>query len=349
MEKGLDILTFLKKAETVPVVDVRTPAEYARGHIPNAYNIPLFSDAERKSVGITYKQSGQGDAIMMGLEFAGPKMKEIASQAVKIAVEKQILLHCWRGGMRSANMAWLFRTVGLKSQVLDGGYKSFRRHVLSYLENDFSFVVIGGLTGSGKTDVLRALEKRGEQVLDLEKLAHHKGSAFGGLGESAQCTNEQFENDIYWSLKGLVNKRTLWTEDESRTIGRNTLPAGIYKSIRSAPLICLDASLKNRIERLVRDYAKFPKESLSEAVQKIRPKLGDQISRSALEGIEEGDYHRTAELVLNYYDKTYRYGLEKRAPERIFRLPVGDGTTAADLANRILRFVEQNQISPLTM
>jgi tRNA 2-selenouridine synthase len=345
MEKGLDILAFLEKAGTVPVVDVRTPAEYARGHIPSSHNIPLFSDEERKNVGITYKQSGQGEAIVLGLEYAGPKMKKMALEAAGIAPGKQVLVHCWRGGMRSASMAWLFRTVGLESLVLEGGYKSFRRHALSFLENDFPFVVIGGLTGSGKTDVLRALEKSGEQVLDLEKLASHKGSAFGGLGEMAQCTNEQFENDVFWNLKGVDKDRIIWTEDESRTIGRITLPAGIYQSIRSSPLICLDVTIQSRIERLVRNYAKFPKESLGEAVQKIRPRLGDRIARLAMEGIREGDYRRTAELVLYYYDKTYQYGLGKRDPGRIFSLPFGDVTEAEVMAEQILVFVKKNRIT----
>jgi tRNA 2-selenouridine synthase len=345
MNKGLDILAFLEKAETIPVVDVRTPSEYARGHIPVAQNIPLFSDKERKNVGITYKNSGQGEAIVLGLEYAGPKMKEMALRASALATGKQVLVHCWRGGMRSASMAWLFRTAGLESRVLEGGYKSFRRLVLTSLERDFSFVVIGGLTGSGKTDVLRALESCGEQVLDLEKLANHKGSAFGALGEKAQGTNEQFENDLFWDLRHMNEKRIIWTEDESRTIGRNTLPAGIYKSIRSAPVICLEVTPDSRIERLVRDYADFPKENLSQAVQKIRPRLGDQIARSALEGISEGNYRHTVELVLRYYDKTYRYGLGKRDPEKVFPLVFREDCPAAAMAERVLAFARENGIS----
>ncbi len=341
MVKGMEILPFLGKAETLPIVDVRTPAEYARGHIPGAVNIPLFSDEERKKVGIAYTKSGQGDAIVLGLEFAGPKMKEMALQAQKIAVENNVLLHCWRGGMRSASMAWLFQTVGLETGILEGGYKSFRRHVLAFLDDYFPFMVVGGLTGSGKTDVLRALEDQGEQVLDLEKLAHHKGSAFGGLGETAQSTNEQFENEIFWKLKGMIPGCMVWAEDESRTIGRNTLPAGIYKSIRSSPLICLEVSLKSRVDKLVRDYAKFSREELTESVEKIRSRLGDQVTRLALEGIVEGNFRKTVQLVLGYYDKTYRYGLGKRDPDRIFSLPVEEGAGISETAGKILDFAKR--------
>lgn len=345
MDKGLDILTFLKKAEDIPIIDVRTPAEYTQGHIPPAFNVPLFSDEERKMVGTSYKLSGQKDAIIMGLEFAGPKMKGIALQASGIAKNKQLLTHCWRGGMRSASMAWLFNTVGLKTQVLEGGYKSFRRHVLSFIDDSFPFIVIGGLTGSGKTDVLHALEKIGEQIIDLEKLAHHKGSAFGSLGEESQCSNEQFENDIFWCLRRLDKARTIWIEDESRSIGKNILPNGIYRNIRSAPVIFLDLSLPDRIERLVRDYAVFPKEDLIESVLKISPRLGDQASKWAIEAIKEGDFSRTAELALNYYDKTYRYGLEKRDKNMVFSLHVAKPLPPEEMAEKFLEFADQNRIT----
>ncbi len=344
MSEGLDILTFLEKAETIPVIDVRTPAEYTQGHIPAAHNIPLFSDEERKKVGTTYQYSGQKEAVIMGLEFAGPKMKKLATEATKIAVDKTLLLHCWRGGMRSSSMAWLFETVGLESLILKGGYKSFRRHVLSCLDQDYPFIVIGGLTGSGKTDVLRALDHRGEQVLDLEMLAHHKGSAFGSLGEKAQNTNEQFENDIFWQINKMNSTHIIWVEDESRNIGKNTLPAGVHRSIRSAPLIFLDVSLPARVEHLVRNYAKFPEKDLIEAIEKIRPRLGDQMAREAIEGIKTGHPRRTAELVLHYYDKTYNYGLEQREKDRVFHLPVQDISHVSEIAGQILDFIRANRI-----
>ena len=251
--------------------------------------------------------------------------------------------------MRSKSMAWLFKTVGLESMILEGGYKSFRHHALEFLEKGFPFIVIGGLTGSGKTGVLRALEESGEQVIDLEMLAHHKGSAFGGLGEKQQGTNEQFENNIFWQLTSLDPNRVVWTEDESRTIGKNTLPAGIHRSIRFSPVIFLDVSLGDRVKRLVAEYAKFPEDDLIEAVHKIRPRLGDQIARLAIEGIKEGNFDRTAELVLNYYDKTYRYGLEKRDADGVFSLPVRDAICISDLAKQVLEFLKQSRKAGLKL
>jgi tRNA 2-selenouridine synthase len=344
MDKVLDILAFLREAERIPIIDVRTPAEYTQGHIPAAINIPLFSNEERAIVGRTYKKSGKNEAIIAGLEFAGPKMKDLAQRATSIAKDKRLLVHCWRGGMRSSSVAWLFQTAGIESYTLAGGYKSFRRHVLESFENEYPFLVIGGLTGSGKTEILHALRESGEQVLDLEKLANHKGSAFGGLGEKSQNTNEQFENDIFWELKDMDFSRPVWIEDESRTIGKNTLPAGIHRSIRNSSLIFLDVPVNERVERLVKEYSKYPEEELCLAVEKIRPRLGDQAARDAIRGINEGYYSKTARLVLHYYDKTYKYGLEHRDKELVYQYKDKSSSDIKLWATHIKGFAEQNRL-----
>ena len=145
MPREIDIKLFLQKAESIPVIDVRTPAEYKQGHIPTAHNIPLFSNKERKLVGTSYKQKGQQEALIKGLDFAGPKMTSFVRKAQKIARQNKLLLHCWRGGMRSASMAWLFETAGMDCGRLKGGYKSFRQFVLAYFDHALPFIVIGGL------------------------------------------------------------------------------------------------------------------------------------------------------------------------------------------------------------
>jgi tRNA 2-selenouridine synthase len=342
MPREIDIRLFLKKADSIPVIDVRTPAEYKQGHIPAAHNIPLFSNKERKSVGTSYRQEGQQEALIKGLDFAGPKMTSFVRKAHKIARQKQLLVHCWRGGMRSASMAWLFETAGMDCYLLKGGYKSFRQFVLAYFDHVFPFIVIGGLTGSGKTAVLKSLAEMGEQILDLEALAHHKGSAFGNLGEKNQHSTEHFENKICWELLALDKNRTIWIEDESRSIGKNILPAGIYYQIRSSPVVYLDVTRKNRVDRLVEDYAGFPKEELCESIQKISQRLGGDITRKAIEAVTKGDYKLTAEIVLQYYDKTYLYGLSKRVQQLVFKLPVGDVLNPASVASQILSFARQN-------
>lgn len=342
MPREIDIRTFLQKADSIPVIDVRTPAEFKQGHIPTAHNIPLFSNKERASVGISYKQEGQHEALIKGLDFAGPKMTKFVRKAFQIARQKQLLLYCWRGGMRSASMAWLFETAGLQCSLLRGGYKSFRQFVLAHFDHAFPFIVIGGLTGAGKTAALQSLAELGEQILDLEALAHHKGSAFGNLGEKTQHSTEHFENKLCWELLALDRKRAIWIEDESRNIGRNTLPSGIYHQIRSAPLILLDIPRMNRVERLVENYAGFSKDELCESIQKISQRLGGDITRRAIEALKKGNYKLTAEMVLQYYDKTYLFGLGKRDQQRVLNLPVRDVHDAASVARQILSFARQN-------
>jgi tRNA 2-selenouridine synthase len=342
MPRKIDIKQFLQKAEHIPIVDVRTPAEYKQGHIPTAYNIPLFSNRERKSIGISYKQEGQKEALMKGLDFVGPKMSSFVKKAQKIARQKQLLLHCWRGGMRSESRAWLFESAGLDCSLLEGGYKSFRQFVLSYFNNDFPFIVIGGLTGSGKTDALKALSQEGEQTLDLEAMAHHKGSAFGNLGEKKQHSTEHFENKICWALMSFDKHRSIWVEDESRNIGRNILPAGIFNQIRSSPVIYLDTPRADRVDRLVRDYAGFSADELGESIRKISQRLGGDITKKALDAVNMGDYRSTAEMVLHYYDKTYLFGLNKRDQQSVFRLPVRDSNNAVSVARQILNLAREN-------
>jgi len=342
MHQETDIDTFLKLAGEIPVIDVRTPAEFKQGRIPVAHNIPLFSDAERKSVGIAYKTKGRQHAILKGMDYARPKMKSYVEKALKTSPNQNLLIHCWRGGMRSASMAWLFEISGLHCHVLKGGYKSFRNKVLACLNETYPFLVIGGLTGSGKTGILRSLAGKSEQILDLEGLAHHKGSAFGHIGEKAQSTNEQFENDIFWTLNQLESGRIIWVEDESRGIGKNTIPGGIFERMRQAPLIFLDVPLKIRIQRLVKDYTGCPDELLLSSIEKISKKLGGQITREAIRSIHIKNYAKTAELLLRYYDKTYLFSLGKRDPDKVFRIRIEDLFSYEASAEQILQFVKQN-------
>ena len=345
MNQEIEIDSFLKLAGGIPVVDVRTPAEFKQGRVPFAQNIPLFSNAERKSIGTTYKKRGSQNAILEGLDFAGPKLKSYVKKARPLATDNRLLIHCWRGGMRSASMAWLFQTAGIQCQVLKGGYKSFRTRVLSFMNVPFPFVVIGGLTGSGKTEVLRSLVRMGEQILDLENLAHHKGSAFGHLGESEQNTNEQFENDIFWNLYFLEHEKIIWLEDESRGIGKNTIPGGIFESIRQAPVIFLDIPLKYRIHRLVENYSSYPDELLLASIEKISKRLGGQIARDASNSIHAGDYQKTVELVLKYYDKTYEFGLGQRNKDRVFKIQI-EGLLSSDaISQKILDFARQKGLA----
>ena len=312
MAEHIDIESFISFSARFPVIDVRAPLEYQQGHIPGALNIPLFSDHERKVVGTAYKQVNKEAAMYAGLDFAGKKLVSLAKEGERLAGKnKTLLVHCWRGGMRSKSMVWLFETMGITCYLLEGGYKSYRKYVREVLAYPLKLLVIGGRTGSGKTAILHQLKKKGEQIIDLEGVAHHKGSAFGALGEQDQPTTEQFENELCREISSLDADKTTWIEDESRNVGKCVIPGELYSRMREADMVFLDISRELRASHLVGDYARYEQEALRSCVLKIEKRLGGNQTRQALEALERTDYYQTAMITLHYYDKAYMYSLEK--------------------------------------
>ena len=274
MAEKLNPETFLDAARSFPILDVRSPSEYTRAHIPGAISFPIFDDAERAAVGTCYKQQGKDQAIELGLEFVGPKLAKWVKEGKKLAVDGTVLVHCWRGGMRSSSMAWLFETAGLRVKLLVGGYKAYRNFVLEVLEKPIPIRVLGGKTGSGKTEILLEMKTRGFQVVDLEGLAHHRGSAFGHLGLAPQPTSEHFENLVVRELRGMDYAKEIWMEDESRHIGKVFMSAPFYEQLRQAPILFLDIEAPYRLPHLVEVYAQYPKELLAQALEKIKKNQG---------------------------------------------------------------------------
>ncbi len=294
------------------LLDVRTPAEYAQGHVPGAVNLPLFSDEERVEVGTLYKQVSPERAFLRGLDFAGAKMSWYVKEAMKLAPKRAIAVHCWRGGQRSGSIATLLSFAKFDVQVLVGGYKAYRHYVLEQLaERNHKYIVLGGKTGSGKTLILKELEARGEQVIDLEGLAHHKGSAFGALGELPQPTVEQFENNLLFERLKLDPERRIWVENESRNIGKVFVPGGLFEHIKSSPLVHLEIPFEERLRYLVEEYGKFPKEELIASLLKVTKRMGGNNVKDALEAYEAGDVAKATAVALHYYDKTYTHSTSK--------------------------------------
>jgi tRNA 2-selenouridine synthase len=313
-----DLLTGLP----VPIADVRTPAEFAHGHIPGAGNIPLFSNEERVAVGTTYKQEGREAAILLGFDLTGAKWSRFIRQALEFAPSKKIAVHCWRGGMRSAAMAWALDLYGFEVFLVQGGYKDYRRWVLRQLERPWPMQVVGGMTGSGKTRILARLRQAGEQVIDLEDLAQHKGSTYGSLNRLVQPTQEQFENNLAAQLATLDPGRPVWIEDESQNIGKCLLPKPFWSRMRKATLFDLQAPLEQRVNALEEEYGGLDRDFLVECTQRITKRLGPEQTKNAIAAIREGRMADFIRQVLVYYDKAYRKGLLERDPARIIGLPL---------------------------
>jgi tRNA 2-selenouridine synthase len=317
MPEELQVDAFLARAGELPVIDVRTPSEFALGHIPGAVNVPLFSDDERAEVGTTYKKTGRREAVMVGLRLVGPRLDRFSEQLLEHAGAhgNRALVNCWRGGMRSASVAWLLENFECRVATLKGGYKAFRGWVLESFELPRKVSVVAGLTGSGKTAVLGELARLGQQVIDLEGLAHHKGSAFGALGEKEQPPQQQFENRLALEWRASDPERPLWLEDESRSIGRLGLPEAIWDQKKVGRFHFLELPDEERVRHLCEGYAAHPPEVLAGRVEAISRRLGSERVSRAIGAIENGDHATACRIVLAYYDKAYRHCLEKAAPD----------------------------------
>lgn len=305
------------------MLDVRSPGEYEHAHIPHTHSLPLFTDEERKIVGTAYKQQGKQIAIKKGLDFFGVKMKAMIEEAEKLIHQHQschtntLLLHCWRGGMRSAGVAWLLDLYGFDVYILIGGYKAYRNWALQQFEQPYQMKVLGGYTGSGKTLLLQALQTLGEQHIDLEGLAHHKGSAFGGIGQPNQPSQEMFENKLALALHQATLHATpdqpyFWIEDESQRIGSLNIPHALWKTIRKQPLCFVDIPFEERLQYILEEYASLDKEKLCAAVLRIQKRLGPAETKHTLQYLQDNNFEAAFTLLLQYYDKTYQKALHSR-------------------------------------
>ena len=352
----INIEEFLSLAKQYPVLDVRSSGEYKHARIPNANSLPLFSDEERKQVGTAYKQQSREAAIKIGLDYFGVKMKAMVEHAESIAGNYNksgtdsnaqvppseggggFLIHCWRGGMRSAAVAWLLDMYGFKVYLLAGGYKAYRKWVLAQFEKEYNFNIIGGYTGSGKTLLLHELEKQHKTIIDLEGLANHKGSAFGAI-DIPQPGQEMFENMLGEALfdacpqdpvgcslteangSGTINPQgpadeqqttVIYIEDESQRIGNLQIPMPLWNTMRKAPVFFMDIPFEPRLDYITEDYGKLKKETIKEAIIRIQKRLGGLETKNALRFLEENNYKDCFRILLSYYDKWYAKGLHNR-------------------------------------
>ncbi|MCB0836580.1 MAG: tRNA 2-selenouridine(34) synthase MnmH [Bacteroidetes bacterium] len=331
----LPISSFLNKF-SLPLIDVRSPAEFHKGHIPGSTNIPIFSNEERKIIGTLYKQQGREQALLHGLDLVGPKMSQFVTQAKKLDQGQGIAVHCWRGGMRSESMALLWKMAGIKVNIIQGGYKAYRQQIHEDFAKPFKLLVVSGKTGSGKTDILKELQNQGEQIIELEGIANHKGSAFGALGQDEQPTVEQFENNLHHALSQLDPNQQIWIEDESHSIGQVYIPLPFWHQMKASPALVVEIPQKIRIERLIKEYAEFPPELLQNAVERIKKRLGGKNVKEAIAALDQKNFSLGTEIALNYYDKAYLHHLKQRAESQIHRFVIPEDypeKTATKLIN----------------
>ncbi len=335
----IDIGTFLELSEKHPIIDVRSPGEYNHARIPGAYSLPLFTNEERKIVGTAYKQESREAAIKIGLDFFGPKMRKMIEEAESIVKSRQsvvndselrtqnsetLLIYCWRGGMRSAGVAWLMDLYGFKAYTLAGGYKRFRNYMLDTFKLPFQFNILGGYTGTGKTEVLKTLKQQGEKVIDLEEIAKHKGSAFGNMGLKKQPTQEMFENllgmqlrmaDDSWQMaESSISHQSsvIWLEDESQRIGDINIPHELWKTMRQSPVYFLDIPFEERLNHIVKEYGNWDKEKLLNSITRIQTRLGGLETKNAINFLLEDNTIECFRILLKYYDKWYLKSLHNR-------------------------------------
>jgi tRNA 2-selenouridine synthase len=308
------IVDFINASNAYLLLDVRSPAEFEHAHIPGALSLPLFDNEQRAIVGTTYKKQSREEAIKVGLPFFGDKMKPMVEQVEywsnefeKEKGQKPVLfVHCWRGGMRSAAVAWLLDLYGFKVIQLQGGYKAYRNWVIEKYSQPISLKVLGGYTGSGKTETLHALASEGKCIIDLEGIAKHKGSSFGALGQDPQPSQEMFENLLATALYEQQKfNAPIWIEDESQRIGTVMIPAPFFTQLKNSTCYFLQIPFEERLHFIVKNYGNFDKESLVAATQRIQKRLGGLETKNAIEAIQNGDINMAFTLLLKYYDKWY--------------------------------------------
>lgn len=302
--------------ENFSIIDVRSPSEYIQDHIPSAVNIPLLDDRERKEIGIIYKHEGPEKAKLRGVDIVSPKLPQFIRQIQQVYEKrKPVIIYCWRGGLRSEASVSFARLAGITVSKLKGGYKSYRKYVINYLEHidkNIKFITLFGPTCSGKTELLELLRQKGLPVLNLEKYARHKGSVFGHIGEAEypQITQKKFESELFFDIyKGKSN--IYFTEGESSKIGKITVPKTIFQKIKSSIKILIDADIDFRIDFAIKSYKPelYENEILS-CLENIKHYVSKDFFENLRYLLHKKNFREfTRQIMLYYYDPLYKKGL----------------------------------------
>lgn len=309
----IDVLEFNALKDKFAVLDVRSPSEYAYAHIPGALSFPIFSDEERKVIGTLYKQTSRETAVMEGLKYFGNNLADRAAAAMALVNQSgkdssAVIVHCWRGGMRSGAIVWLLNLFGIQVYQLSGGYKAWRNAALQRFEMPRTLKLINGYTGSNKTGVINRLAATGEPAIDLEGLAGHKGSAFGNLDLIPQPSQEHFENLLSEALRQwdeLKPGAPIWLEAENQRIGLRNIPTPFFAQMKAAPHYYFIVPFEVRLDFITTHYGKHDTEKIINAIVRIQKKLGGKETRECISLVLEGKIKECFSILLAYYDRLY--------------------------------------------
>lgn len=348
-QNGLAKLTQIGSFDEI--IDVRSPAEYAMDHLPGAINCPVLDDAERARVGTLYKQESAFAARKVGAALVARNIARHLEQQLHDRPRNwRPLIYCWRGGQRSGAFAHILRQIGWDASRLEGGYKSWRQHIveqLNTLPGRHQYRVVTGATGCGKSRLLEALAAQGAQVLHLEQLAAHKGSVLGPLPDTRQPSQKMFESRLYAALRGFDAARPVFVEAESRRIGSLQLPDTLLDAIRNSPGLQIEAAPAARIAFLLRDYAYFLRDPdwLISRLGYLRGLQSNETLAQWTQLIEQREFHRlVGELLERHYDPLYRRSqLKSRSARADTPRYVAEDLSddaIAQLAGRILGDIE---------
>lgn len=299
------------------IIDVRSPAEYQADHVCGAQNFPVLDNAERKEIGLLYKASSFAAKRRGAAIVSGRVARYLERRFQHKSMDWKPLVYCWRGGIRSAAFIHILRQVGWQADQLPGGYKAYRREVVRVLEESvrpLRFVVLCGETGVGKSELLQTLARAGEQVIDLEALAEHRGSALGQPPDCRQPTQKTFENRLAGQLHGLDRKRAVYIESESRRVGAIHVPSALVKAMRQAECWRIEAGLEARVEYLQRAYSHFisDADALRQALDLLIPFHGRKKIEAWLAMAHRGETAAmVAELLRGHYDPSYARAMQK--------------------------------------
>jgi tRNA 2-selenouridine synthase len=332
-EQMISLEEFWELRGQIPIIDARSEGEFDLGHLPNAQNIPILNDEERVIVGTIYKEKGAEKATLKGFELVGPRFHLIQKEALKKFPSKKIITYCWRGGMRSQILSWLLEMIGFEVFRLEGGYKTYRNYTYQLVRRDWKLIVLGGKTGTGKTRILHELKIQGEQTIDIEGLANHKGSSFGSIGQPPQPSVEQFENLFAEQLREMDPQIPIWVENESRKIGRLILADRFYEQMIQSPLINIQKSEAERIQLIAEEYSKLPPNELKAAVNRLSKRLGGLRTTQAIAAIESQNHEEWISNLLIYYDKTYEFDLDKHADSKCVLLDLSGIETKSTISS----------------